>query len=136
MSAPVLSHSGGDDTDRENDAKVARHELELAERLSQDIRAAGEGGWRSQWYTGTSAVLPSDRRSSYGEWRLARNEWTQTGNPGHLERMLSAVSFTIPPHSFEVPGSPPVPGNRVAPFPFPAVIIALALVTLVLLAIL
>lgn len=93
----------------DDDAKVARHEEQAATDLRNALWAAGEGGWRSQWYTGMSEHLSYARQQPYTRWRAARDSWTVTGDSKYLKSMLAAVDFTNPPweHEVKIPGPPP-----------------------------
>jgi hypothetical protein len=86
----------------DDDAKVARYERQAAEQLRSDIKAAGEGGWKSPWYTGSDDPLASSRVAAYNAWRGARQQWTMTGDVKHLQAVRDAVDFTNPPEASAV----------------------------------
>jgi hypothetical protein len=95
----------------DDNAKVAKFNEDAATQLRLDIRDAGEGGWKSQWYLGPSSDIrgPVDTGDAYWRWRSARDEWTWTGDTAHLQKMTDAVDFTCPPEASSVkPPAKPV----------------------------
>lgn len=86
----------------DDDAKIARHEQQAAIDLRKAIQAAGEGGWRSPWYTGSSEHVTYTRQRPYVLWRDARQEFAETGDITHLARMRDAVDFRNPPGEHEI----------------------------------
>lgn len=99
--APAPPPEPGPEND--DNAKIARHEEELAGQLLIAIASAGEGGWRSPFYTGAAYTLSSHQVHPYALWKNARDSWTTTGDRQYLEALLDAVDFTNPP---EVPRRP------------------------------
>jgi hypothetical protein len=86
-----------------DDAKVARREEEIARQLRIDIIYAGEGGWRSQYYTGLpSKLASSDQAHAYRLWQEARDTWTRTGDEQYLTALRDAVDFTCPPDALVI----------------------------------
>jgi hypothetical protein len=84
----------------DDDTKIARNDQQFADQLRRDITAAGEGGWRSQYYTGSSWDLigwMGDSQFTYRKWKLARDDWTLTGDQAYLRQLLEAVDFNCPP---------------------------------------
>jgi hypothetical protein len=92
-----------------DDAKVTRHEEETAQQLRAAILLAGEGGWRSPFYTGSCSGV-SEQERAYKLWRNARDEWTKTGDEKYLQALTDAVDFTVPPEAGAVYFTPPKAG--------------------------
>lgn len=130
---------------REDDAKVAEREAELAEETRELIADLGEAGWRSPFYTGPAPDLRWDTYSAryrhYRQWRTARDLWTQTGDKAYLIELDRHVTWTVPPDPGElpevkpagqVPSSPPVQLSRITVgFIIAIIILGIVLETLV-----
>ena len=81
--------------------KVRERQKQLEERLCQDIRAAGEGGWGSPFYTGSPGML-SGYAEEYREWKKARDAYAVSGKDEDKEAMLAWVDFeNCPPKPFK-----------------------------------
>lgn len=87
--SPALPESDADRACREREA-------ELDERQRALIGSFGESGWRSPFDVRLLKGTPEAAR-----WRRLRDDWTASGDPADLERMLSAVTFTVPPDAPE-----------------------------------
>lgn len=85
--------------ENDDNAKVARRQEELAGQLLIAIASAGEGGWRSPFYTGAAYTLSSHQVTAYARWKDARDSWTATGDEKHLQAVRDAVDFTCPPEA-------------------------------------
>ena len=112
-----------------DEAKVARFGEQVRSELTAAITAAGDGGWRSQYYTGTKtpADLNYQQQDSYQQWRTARDNWTQTGDEKYKTELLDAVDFAVPPDISAVPVPEPARRRSAVPVLF-APLAALGLV--------
>lgn len=80
-----------------DDDKVARRDREAAAQLQRDIRAAGEGGWRSQYFIGDPDRLPYAEQVAYSHWKAARDDYAHTGDLVHLDTVRDSTDFNCPP---------------------------------------
>lgn len=85
-----------------DDEIVAKREGQLAAATEQLITELGEAGWRSQYFTDDSGLLPWPKAKAYTAWKCPRDRYAVTGNEKDLEKMLDAVDFTNPPDAKNV----------------------------------
>jgi hypothetical protein len=97
---------------READNEKARRYLQRRdEQLQQDIKAAGEAGWDSMFYTGSPGFLPGNPQE-YRHWKEARDAYVcSTASAEHREQLLQAMLAyvdidTCPPRPLPAPEPP------------------------------